>query len=550
MGHGLLYYFMHPTCSNEASLLYLPTETILRIIKQGLGPKDVVALSLTCRSLCEICYTLTVWQDIAHTIAWIHPLPLPPFKTLQTLTLRELVKIESNHRRLEICGLGNNGWGAVYHFAFLEGGRYLMILHHNGTFTCWDILQGSGVLLAQFVTASYPAGWNFQTNPEKAEVLMVLATVHLGESKLDVLNLTFFPDEEIQLKITRLASRAAPFRCEKISIHDNFVCVCSSRTTSPHYNVQLFVWDMTNDLHTFVDTGITSSPRSWDNFLCLPHGIMLYCENGEHAYTYWYEDARKLLEEGAFLCQTDPESAATGRLRSPDGSQVYTFDGDCVLSNDRRFYFVGHPINNINGKISRHNNLVSIISLSQGVGPRPGATKREVELFEGGLYPFNRTLTQHWFAPPLRRSATLPESSQQETMESELPVIRRWIHHIPFDALASDHVHGDMACIGSHGTHLLWIWDDIRADMEGRPNSRLFVASLLPTAQASERGFPSEAAIRDVNFERRGEFGIDLRRVTTMYMEDSHGIVGLGMYPKINGALDGTDLVRIHLLYL
>ncbi|KAG9036747.1 hypothetical protein FRB95_008078 [Tulasnella sp. JGI-2019a] len=466
--------------------------------------------------------------------------------------MSNLPNVKSKHCRLEISGLDSHGRGDVYHFAFLEGGRYLIILHRNGTFTCWDMLQDSGVLLAEFVTGSNPVGWNFQTNPEKAEVLVVLTTMRRGGSKLDVLKLTFHSDEAIQLKITQLASTVAPFRCEKIFIHGDLVC--SSGTTWPNSNVLLFVWDTISDLHTFLDTGINDSARHWESFACLPHGIMLYRDDGHHAYTFWYDDARKLLEEAKSPPYPGSKYNIIGRLRRPDGGQVHTFDEDCALSNEGRFYFVGHPWNTPNERNPR-NGSVSIISFAQGVGPRPGATALEVELSDSGSYPFHRTITQHWFEPPPRVNMTLPEElSQLTTTDGELPVIRRWIHHIPFNALANNDEQSDMICIGSHGTHLLWLWDNIREILEWRQQDprplRFCMASLLPTNQATERGFPSEAAIRDISFELSEDMEIDLRRVTTMDMEDSHGIIGLVMKPEINGAPDGTDLVYIHLLYL
>ncbi|KAG8991354.1 hypothetical protein FRB95_008063 [Tulasnella sp. JGI-2019a] len=549
-------------------LLDLPTEILLSAIAQGLGPRDALSLASTCRSLHEICYSLPVWLNIAQTISQIHPLPLPAFKTLDTLSLPELVAVcgkhtellestsrfpmlEPRHCRLEISGQGLGGLGGVHHFAFLPGGRYLIILHVNGVFTCWDILQGTGVRLVEFVTGGVAVSWNFQTDPNTTEAMVVLVTMRLGTYQLDILRLEFSPDEVVQLTLTKLATVPAPFECVRIHIQDNLIC---SSGASNGGTLLLFVLDPIDNRQVLIDTTISEKPEKWDSFTHLPYGIMLYREDQDRAHTFWYDDARTLLETKQ-LGQPDAGSAWSRTIRRPDGSKIYNFDDDCVLSAIRQIYFVGHPWNT---PIRSRDKAVSIISFSQGEGTRPGATQLEIEQYDDGhgSYPTHRTITQYWLNSA-HLVSSLPPSEEESPLPSQVkdvsPPLRRWIHHIPFDGLASNEEGNDLISIGSHGTHLVWIWEDTSTYLKtGQwPNRlRLSIATLLPTGRGSERDYPSEAVIRGICVDQDGTSGIDFTGVRTMDMEDSHGIIGLAMYPEVDSAPDGTDLVYVHLLYL
>lgn len=119
----------------------------------------------------------------------MHPLPLPPFRrTLRTLSLQELKRVCWRHdaicqnlarripmtRKETILPLPAEH-GAVFHVAFLPGGRHVLTMSVHGLFSCWDIEEmpvsshGStaekvvGKPLVSLETGLRPIMWNFHT---------------------------------------------------------------------------------------------------------------------------------------------------------------------------------------------------------------------------------------------------------------------------------------------------------------------------------------------------------------------------------------------------
>ncbi|KAG9023871.1 hypothetical protein FRB95_012380, partial [Tulasnella sp. JGI-2019a] len=207
---------------------------------------------------------------MARRISHTHPLPLPSFRTLESLSLPELVAIcrrhseliESTsalpmlepikHRRVNITGQG--GPRGIYEFGFLPGGRYLMIVHRNGAFTCWDSLQDSGVELAEFLTGGVITSWNFHVHTDKAEVTVVLVTRRGRNSYwLQVLRVTFSLDDADQLKFEEIITVPVPFDCPAIQIHCDHVW---STGCLGDDELLLFVLLFKDKRHVLINTGI------------------------------------------------------------------------------------------------------------------------------------------------------------------------------------------------------------------------------------------------------------------------------------------------------
>lgn len=148
------------------------------------------------------------WLIVAKTIdVSVHPLPLPPFRTLQSLTLQELKAVCSRAQRIhsnllrsdpdlrqDVCfrtaELGKGARGGIYHFAFLPGGRHVLVLTVRGLVTCWDI-EGElarsdaggggerkvvGQVLASHESKLRPLMWNFCADGENV-LIAVYGTV-------------------------------------------------------------------------------------------------------------------------------------------------------------------------------------------------------------------------------------------------------------------------------------------------------------------------------------------------------------------------------------
>lgn len=144
---------------------------------------------------------------LARAASKLHPLPLPPFKVLDTCSVQELMQACRHHARVHqnLSRLPNPflrrhrvlpaAAGQIYHFAFLPGGRYVIVLYRSGVFQCWDTshvwpdsahsgLETVGKKLAQFETGLRPMSWNFEMYAGRSEVMVVIVSfTDLGSSR-------------------------------------------------------------------------------------------------------------------------------------------------------------------------------------------------------------------------------------------------------------------------------------------------------------------------------------------------------------------------------
>lgn len=136
---------------------------------------------------------------LARAASKIHPLPLPSFKVLETCSAHELMEACRLHaqvhhnlsrlpnpilRRHRVLRADPN---QIYHFAFLPGGRYVIILYRNGNFQCWDTahvwpesahggIETVGRKLVQFETGLRPMSWNFEMYAGNSEVMVAIVS--------------------------------------------------------------------------------------------------------------------------------------------------------------------------------------------------------------------------------------------------------------------------------------------------------------------------------------------------------------------------------------
>lgn len=127
----------------------------------------------------------------------IHPLPLPPFGTLHSLSLDDLKRVCRRHAaihsnlsqavpatRKETTLRLPLSHSAVFNVAFIPGGSHLLTMSTDGVFSCWDVeheqecpgeeTQGKvvGKLLASFETEVRPTMWNFHVAGGKVLVAL------------------------------------------------------------------------------------------------------------------------------------------------------------------------------------------------------------------------------------------------------------------------------------------------------------------------------------------------------------------------------------------
>lgn len=135
---------------------------------------------------------------LARAAADLHPLPLPTFRTIDSLSIAELKSIcirhqalfenltrlpnpkLRKHRILRLEGRPDGRGLEVYHFAFIPGGQYVIVLYRDGLFETWDISQTQseadntvGVKLLAFQTRRRPVSWNFEMGDRMITVVIV-----------------------------------------------------------------------------------------------------------------------------------------------------------------------------------------------------------------------------------------------------------------------------------------------------------------------------------------------------------------------------------------
>lgn len=127
------------------------------------------------------------------------PLPLPPFRSLTSLSAPELLDVcvrfhgttlnlssplpqVRTHRRLVMRAQTS----PVAHLGFLPGGQHMIVLHLNGMMQVWDCQSDAvissdtavpgavGRLLASYDTGLPPETLNFQTTGEDETTVMIV----------------------------------------------------------------------------------------------------------------------------------------------------------------------------------------------------------------------------------------------------------------------------------------------------------------------------------------------------------------------------------------
>ena len=268
----------------------------------------------------------------------------------------------------------------------------------------------------------------------------------------------------------------------------------------------------------------------YDAFPNSSGGLVLYCEEGRSAIAEVYANYRlNLLSHGKKASGTEMAILRKGA----DFVQHYEFDDDHSLEGHRD-WFVTHPWNTPNHS---RDSGVSIMSTSRGTGVRPGAGNLETLIAEMNDQPSFRSISHHWFQAP-----SIPALNTHQGAPIQL---RRWIHHFP-ELIEGGVGRQEIICPGSHGTHLMWIWENtMMSSMESTTpvttlERRLHFATLLERDHPGRADCPPELVIRDLLIDPRD---IELRDVITTDIEDTHGIVGMVMAPR-----EGGESI-IHLLY-
>ncbi|KAG8924340.1 hypothetical protein FRC02_010497 [Tulasnella sp. 418] len=594
-------------------LLDLPEDVHFLIYEFGLGVDEAVALEQTCKNFYALAQTTQFWLIIAKSLSENHPLPLPPFHlSLHKLSRLELKRACIRHhktmqnlfssspkvmKRRTLVMSGDHAESNVYHFAFLPGGKYVITILLDGTFSCWDYSaapyfpdsetnspsdsplyesqygrsQLPDVPLATYHSNQKPLSWNFQSFPDKSEVLVSILTGEAddwGEARLTNLNIHILRLNfvyEGYVRIDLLALNKVPFPCGRIFIQNDIVC--SSGVFDD--TVFLFFNNWRENLVCVIDTAIREDCWKFDCFALKDNSLVLYHETGVEAIIHRYLEIPDLIRNNG---STPPSLLTPPALRPsfhkvvtrrPDSSQRLRFEvptaptplstasstsnssldepdepigPETIDSNDH--WFTTHPWNTPNPAFDKP---LSILSTSRALVFQSGIVTAEdedgelIDVVQPRATVF-RTLTHHWLDPSLLTS-TSPSPVDDQTPPDDckpVPGFRRWVHHLP-DVISMGIISSELVCPGSDGTHLFWLCDG-----SSTGGGHKIQMALIPSPKESPTAYqsPSKLRVRDLDLGPE----LELSDISTMDIDDAHGVFGLGTYS------DGMEQ-RIHMLY-
>ncbi|CAE6411542.1 unnamed protein product [Rhizoctonia solani] len=177
-----------PASIGRWKLTDLPYDLLLNIVEY-LSVKDVINLRKTCRPLLQFSKTRSVWTSLERSIQTRRALPLPLWRSLESLTGEELENAVSHAARVEINFLRElptprpifqvidaGRWGQVHWLGQVPGGRYITVFSRGGVLSVWDVAPETCGCVACFPTDLDHYTHTCEILQEEQAVLIGLAT--------------------------------------------------------------------------------------------------------------------------------------------------------------------------------------------------------------------------------------------------------------------------------------------------------------------------------------------------------------------------------------
>ncbi|KAG9039986.1 hypothetical protein FRB95_004458 [Tulasnella sp. JGI-2019a] len=484
------------------------------------------------------------WHVVARVLhASVHPLPIPPFRALHSMSLVELKEICLKHHRIHDNLLQpkpvlredkvlrpshsssvNRG---IYHFAFLPGGRHVLIMSVVGRVTCMDIerkvsgygdSEEGGVVghvLASHQSKLKPLMWNFCTDGEEV-LIAVYGTVHesLGMQELQILRLNLPTDTSADTaKMEMLFTINVRLPYGGIDINSDRVIVIGSAEISSN-DVLILLVNIPGKRCVFMDTGIHEGKTciNYDAFLVPDGSFILFSEGGTDAMVHIYNDIQAILDRHAQPVEAFRWHNARLSI-PPDGTRRLDFAESCHIKDQHRWYTV-HPWNTPNVLTK---GLIPIFTTSEyntEHGEEDGGTTKQ------------RTVTHMWLDP----LALATYMRKNETSTTPL-VLRRVTFNI--DLPISRSLDGQELIVpGYCGTHFVWI----APTQEGEDTGKMWLRT-LPLATAPE----SMERVQDPVILSTD---VDLSEVDALDLCEEMGIIALARREDLENE-DRTRNVRL-----
>ncbi|CAE6415002.1 unnamed protein product [Rhizoctonia solani] len=341
-----------PPSTGRWGLTDLPYDLLLNVIEY-LAVKDVINLRKTCRSLLQFSKTHSVWTNLARSIQTRRALPLPIWRSLESLTIEELEDAVSHASRIETNFLKqrptprpifqvidtSRSWGQVNWLGQVPGGRYIVVFFRGGVLSVWDVAPETYGCITWIQTHLDHYTHTCEVLQEEQAVLIGLATgahdmnqEEVGQFSVFRIN---FPPLHPDVSISQVLEMQIDIPITGLFLERGLAGVVG---TFREGTAALQVYDWRTRQGILIDTGIKLGTDCDLDVIAFPEEIVLYAENSEHSilHTYAVENVRRILslathhnpqvvaQVGGGVPVESDDSSSNGSAPSDNGSNPPT----------------------------------------------------------------------------------------------------------------------------------------------------------------------------------------------------------------------------------
>ncbi|CAE6341942.1 unnamed protein product [Rhizoctonia solani] len=312
-----------PASTGRWGLDQLPYDLLLNIVKY-LSVKDIIILRRTCQSLLQFTKTRSVWTCLARSVQSRRALPLPIWRSLESLTAQELEDAVSHAARIEANFLketptprpifqvldAGHRWGQISWLGQIPGGRYIVIFFRNGVLSVWDVAPEMHACVAWTQTHLHHYTHTCEVLQEEQAVLIGLATGAHDLNQEEYGQFSVFKLDFPPLHHDVSISQVLDMRID-IPITGLFLARGLAGVVGPFREgtaaLQIYDWKTRQGI--LLDTGIKLETDCDLDVIAFPEEIVLYAEDSEISmlHTYAVENIHRML---SLVAHHNPQTVA------------------------------------------------------------------------------------------------------------------------------------------------------------------------------------------------------------------------------------------------
>ncbi|KAG8698923.1 hypothetical protein FRC08_005629 [Ceratobasidium sp. 394] len=497
----------------------------------------------TCRHLYQFTKTRPVWAALADSIQRRRAIPLPQWRSLESLGAHELessvsqaARIEANFLRerpsarsiFQIINTGRK-WGHISWLGQIAGGRYVVIFFRSGVLSVWDVAPEKSGCVATLQTQMDNYTHTCEVLQEEQATLIGLATGahdtdHTDAGKFSVFKIKF-PPVNPGVSITQVLDAKIDIPMTGLFLYQGLAGV-----VGPFHNrrtAALQVYDWRTGHGILLNTGIDLRTDCDLDVISFPEEIVLYAEDSKQSviHTYTVDNIRRML---SLVADHEPQTVA----RVGGGFPALSDNSDSPhTTSDNGSDAPATMQISLPPKRSKIREIKD-----QGVGTfgagytmlkKSHMSARDRIPFGGKMSVLTMSLREledntsrvrcltHHFVTPLASSASTPSSdsttstylsansalsSPDEPLDGA-PLKHSFAHTLGADAIARGPTGYDLISFGEGGTNVVWLArsddtnldsededpEDLEHDEYDKLEYTLYVAS-FPTSHAERRG--------------------------------------------------------------